>query len=38
VRLDLVRDAGQWKIDDIRSASDGEPRSIRDILESSLKN
>jgi hypothetical protein len=33
-----VRDAGQWKIDDIRSASGGESRSIRAILESSLKN
>jgi hypothetical protein len=38
VRYDFVRDAGQWKIDDIRSASDGEPWSIRGILEASLKN
>ena len=38
VRFDFVRDAGQWKIDDIRSASDGDPWSIRGILESSLKN
>jgi hypothetical protein len=33
-----VRDAGQWKIDDIRSSSDGEPRAIRGILEASLKD
>ena len=38
VRFDFVRDAGQWKIDDIRSASDGDPWSIRSMLESSLKN
>jgi hypothetical protein len=38
MRLDFVRDAGQWKIDDIRSASDGSPWSIRGILETSLKN
>src|SRR6266404_1452480 len=38
VRFDFVRDAGRWKIDDIRSASDGEPWSIRGILETSVKN
>jgi hypothetical protein len=38
VRFDFVRDAGQWKIDDIRGASDGDPWSIRSMLESSLKN
>jgi Protein of unknown function (DUF3828) len=38
LRYDFVRDAGQWKIDDIRSASDGEPWSIREMLASSLKN
>jgi hypothetical protein len=38
VRYDFVRDAGLWKIDDIRSASDGDPWSIRGLLESSLKN
>jgi hypothetical protein len=38
VRYDFVRAAGRWKIDDIRSASDGDPWSIRGMLESSLKN
>jgi hypothetical protein len=38
VRFDFVRDAGLWKIDDIRSASDGEPWSIRAMLTDSLKN
>ena len=38
VRFDFVRDAGLWKIDDIRSASDGEPWSIRAMLSDSLKN
>jgi len=38
VRYDFVRDAGQWKIDDIRSASDGELWSIRGMLTASLKN
>jgi hypothetical protein len=38
VRFDFVRDAGQGKIDDFRSASDGEPWSIHGILETSLKN
>ncbi len=38
VRYEFVRDAGQWKIDDIRGASDGEPWSIREMLATSLKN
>lgn len=38
VRYDFTRDAGAWKIDDIKSASDGEPWSIRDMLSASLKN
>ena len=38
VRFDFVRDAGLWKIDDIRSASDGDPWSIRAMLSDSLKN
>ena len=38
VRYDFVRDAGDWKIDDIKGASDGEPWSIRGMLTESLKN
>jgi hypothetical protein len=38
IRYSLVRDDGQWKIDDISGASDGEAWSIREILISSLKN
>ena len=37
-RYSLVRDDGQWKIDDISGASDGEAWSIREMLGSSLKN
>ena len=37
VRYDFVREAGEWKIDDIRGKSDGEPWSIRDMLTTSLK-
>ena len=37
VRFDFVRDAGQWKIDDFRGAVDGEPWSIRAIIEDSFK-
>jgi hypothetical protein len=37
VRYDFVREAGGWKIDDIRGKSDGEPWSIRDMLTASLK-
>jgi hypothetical protein len=35
---ECVREAGQWKIDDIRGSSDGEPWSIRAMLAGSLKN
>jgi len=38
IRYNLVRDDGQWKIDDISGASDGEAWSIREMLASSLKN
>jgi hypothetical protein len=38
VRYDLVRDGAEWKIDDIKGASDGEPWSIRDMLAQSLKS
>jgi Protein of unknown function (DUF3828) len=37
IRYNFVRDGGQWKIDDISGASDGEPWSIRDLLKDSLK-
>jgi hypothetical protein len=37
IRYNFVRDDGQWKIDDISGASDGEAWSIRDILRESLK-
>jgi hypothetical protein len=37
IRYNFVRDDGQWKIDDISGAVDGEPWSIRDILRESLK-
>ncbi len=36
-RYDFVRDDGDWKIDDIKGASDGEPWSIRGMLTDSLK-
>ena len=38
VRYDLVREAGNWRIDDIRGSSAGEPWSIRSMLADSLKN
>ncbi len=38
VRYDFVRDGTEWKIDDVRGASDGEPWSIRGMLAESLKN
>ena len=37
IRYDLVREAGQWKIDDIRGAVDGKPWSIRQMLVEFLK-
>jgi hypothetical protein len=38
IRYELVREGAEWKIDDIKSASDGEPWSIRAMLAASLKN
>jgi hypothetical protein len=38
IRYAFVRDGAEWKIDDIKGASDGEPWSIRDMLAASLKN
>ena len=38
VRYDFVYEAGGWKIDDIKGASDGEPWSIREMLTTSLKS
>src|SRR6266702_2800345 len=38
IRYHFVRDAGQWKIDDISGSSGGEPWSIREMLTGSLKN
>jgi uncharacterized protein DUF3828 len=38
IRFDFVREGSQWKIDDIRGASDGKPWSIRSMLADSLKN
>jgi hypothetical protein len=38
IRYELVREAMDWKIDDIKGASDGEPWSIRAMLTDSLKN
>jgi hypothetical protein len=37
IRYSFVRDDGQWKIDDISGASDGEAWSIRGMLTESLK-
>ncbi|MGY8704770.1 DUF3828 domain-containing protein [Bradyrhizobium sp. 18BD] len=38
VRYDFVREAGNWRIDDIRGSSDGEAWSIRKMLTDSLKS
>jgi len=38
IRYDFVRENGTWRIDDIRGAADGEPWSIREILNESLKS
>ena len=38
VRYDFVRDANHWKIDDIGSATDGQPWSIREMLKAALKS
>lgn len=37
VRYDLVREAGQWKIDDIRGTIDKQEWSVRKLLADSLK-
>ena len=38
IRYEFARDGAEWKIDDIKGASDGEPWSIRGMLAASLKN
>jgi len=38
IRYEFVRETAGWKIDDIKSASDGEAWSIRAMLTDSLKN
>lgn len=38
VRYDFVREAGSWKIDDIKRSSEGEVWSIRKMLTDSLKS
>jgi len=35
---DFVRDAGQWKIDDIKGSADGKSWSIRGMLAASLRH
>lgn len=37
IRYNFVRDAGQWKIDDISGTSDGEAWSLRALLSESLR-
>ncbi|KRQ93254.1 hypothetical protein CQ12_22185 [Bradyrhizobium jicamae] len=37
IRYDFVREAGQWKIDDIKGAVDGGPWSVRALLVDSFK-
>lgn len=37
IRYDFVREAGQWKIDDIKGAVDGTPWSVRALLLDSFK-
>ena len=37
MRYDFVRDAGEWKIDDIKGTADGRPWSVRGMLAASLK-
>jgi hypothetical protein len=38
IHYDLVREAGQWKIDDIKSSGEGDAWSIRAMLTDSLKS
>jgi hypothetical protein len=37
ILYDFVHEAGQWKIDDVKGAVDGSPRSVRALLVDSLK-
>jgi len=37
IRYEFIREANGWKIDDIKGASDGEPWSVRAMLQESLK-
>ena len=37
MRYDFVREAGQWKIDDIKGSADGKPWFVRGMLAASLK-
>ncbi|QDL97524.1 DUF3828 domain-containing protein [Rhodopseudomonas palustris] len=38
IRYELVRDGARWRIDDIRGSVEGQPWSVRQMLEASLKN
>ena len=38
IHYEFVRDGTEWKIDDIKGASDGEPWSLRAMLAASLKS
>jgi hypothetical protein len=38
VRYEFVREAGHWRIDDIKASSDGQAWSIRQMLTDSLKS
>ncbi|MCD0421605.1 DUF3828 domain-containing protein [Rubrivivax sp. JA1024] len=38
IHYDLVRDGTSWRIDDIRGSVEGQPWSVRQMLEASLKN
>lgn len=38
VRYDFVREAGSWKIDDIKGSAEGQAWSIRKMLQDSLKS
>ncbi len=38
IRYDLVQEGGAWKIDDVRSTTDGKPWSLRELLKYYLKN
>ncbi|PZA11997.1 DUF3828 domain-containing protein [Rhodopseudomonas palustris] len=38
IRYNLVRDGTSWRIDDIRGSAEGQPWSVRQMLETSLQN